>query len=76
MYLTIGAAIKATRTEKGLKAKYVAEKLDISPSTLCKYENDERQVPAMLLLDLARIYKCDAGYFFEKIVGDSPTKSA
>lgn len=76
MEKSIGLALKSARIEKGLKAVYVARKLKISPSTLSKYENDERRVPAKLLPEFARMYSCDVNYFFENKIGESPTKSA
>lgn len=73
MDFKIGGVLRAIRIQKGLKASYVAEKLDIDPSTLCKYESDERQVPVRLLPKFADVYNCEINNFFDKKIGESST---
>lgn len=46
MYYTLGESIKKIRKDKGLKSKFVAGKLCVHPSTLSKYESNDRKIKA------------------------------
>lgn len=37
--MTTGERIKIKRKEKGLSAEYIAQKLEVSPATIYRYEN-------------------------------------
>jgi transcriptional regulator with XRE-family HTH domain len=69
----LGTIIKEIRKEKRIPAKEVAEKLTIDPSTLCKYENNDRKIPAELLPPLAIILGVEVESFFRQNVGVTPT---
>ena len=70
----IGTKIKRIRQAKGMTARFVAQKVGISPSTLCKYENNTRMVRVDLLPIFAEILGVDVQNFFEDDVGDSSIK--
>ncbi|MDT3416134.1 transcriptional regulator with XRE-family HTH domain [Brevibacillus aydinogluensis] len=72
----IGTKIKHIRQEKGMTARFVAEKVGISPSTLCKYENNTRMVRADLLPIFAEVLGVDVQNFFEDNVGKTSTKKS
>jgi transcriptional regulator with XRE-family HTH domain len=72
----LGGAIKAIRVKRGLKAKYVADKLGIQPSTLSKYESDTRQINGNQLPELANVLGCEVADFFDQNVGETPKLSA
>lgn len=72
----LGQAIKKIRTKNGLKAKYVADKLKIHPSTLCKYENGQRNINGDQLPELANVLGCTVTDFFTQNVGETPKLSA
>jgi len=72
----LGSAIKRIRMENGLKAKHVAKKLDIHPSTLSKYESDQRSINGDQLPKLADVLGCKVADFFEQNVGETPKLTA
>lgn len=72
----LGIAIKSIRIKKGLKAKHVAEKMKIHPSTLSKYESDQRNINGDQLPILAEVLGCSVADFFEQNVGDTPKLTA
>jgi transcriptional regulator with XRE-family HTH domain len=72
----LGGAIKNIRVKKGLKAKYVAEKMQIHPSTLSKYESDQRNINGDQLPMLAAALGCSVSDFFEQNVGVTPKLTA
>jgi transcriptional regulator with XRE-family HTH domain len=67
-----GKTIKDIRIKKGLKGKYVAEMVNISASTLSKYESGARKVPAEILAPLAAVFEVEVDLFFNKKIGISP----
>lgn len=71
----IGTRLKEIRESKGLTAKYVASVLGVSPSTISKYESNERSVKADMLPKLAEALNTDIENFFKKEVGDTSTKT-
>ncbi|WP_103110664.1 helix-turn-helix domain-containing protein [Brevibacillus reuszeri] len=70
----LGEKIKSIRIEKGITARFVAKKVGISPSTLCKYEKNSRAIRAELLPAFADALGVDLKVFFEEIVGKTPIK--
>lgn len=72
MDVKIGTVIKEIRRTKGISGKHVSEKLGIDPSTLSKYESNERKVNADLLPALAEVLGVNVEDFFKKNVGDTP----
>jgi DNA-binding helix-turn-helix protein len=54
--MTIGERIKARRKELGFSAENIAEKLNVSPATIYRYENgDIAKIPGSVLEPLAEI---------------------
>ena len=54
--MTTGDRIKQRRKELGLSAEYIAEKLEVSPATIYRYENGEiDKVPAPRLAFIAEL---------------------
>ena len=72
----LGKAIKEIRVKNGLKAKYVASRMGIHPSTLCKYESDQRNINGDQLPKLANVLGCEVSDFFNKNVGESSKLTA
>lgn len=72
----LGEVIKSIRMKKGLKAKHVAEKMKIHPSTLSKYESDQRNINGDQLPMLANALGCSVSDFFEQNVGETPKLTA
>lgn len=72
--LNIGFKIKSIRQSKGMTAKFVASKVGISPSALCKYENNKRAIRADLLPTFADVLGVKLQDFFDEKVGVMPTK--
>jgi transcriptional regulator with XRE-family HTH domain len=67
----LGEKIKRIRSEKGITARFVANKVGISPSTLCKYEKNSRAIRAELLPSFANALGVDLQVFFEENVGET-----
>lgn len=72
----LGARIKEIRIKNGLKAKYVANKMKVHPSTLSKYESDQRSINGSQLPILANALGCKVSDFFDQNVGDTPKLTA
>ncbi|GMK47528.1 hypothetical protein PghCCS26_46580 [Paenibacillus glycanilyticus] len=53
--IDLGIIIKSIRQEKGLTSKYVSDQLGISPSTLSKYESNERKIKADMVPSFAKV---------------------
>lgn len=70
----LGEKIKIIRVKKGITARFVAKKVGISPSTLCKYEKNSRAIKADLLPAFAEALGVEVTDFFDQKVGESPTK--
>lgn len=68
----LGTVIKKIRKSKGLSGKFVSIKLGIDPSTLSKYESNERRIDAELLPKLASILGVDVAIFFDDVVDETP----
>jgi len=70
----LGCRIKSIRKQKGLKANFVAKVLKIHPSTLSKYESNERQIKGSQLPEFASALGCSVDDFFDQKVGETSTK--
>ena len=61
--MTIGEKIRNCREKKGLSAERLAECLNLSPSTIYRYENgDIDKMPARLLVPLAELLSTTPAY--------------
>jgi transcriptional regulator with XRE-family HTH domain len=69
--IKVGTVVKNIRISKGMSAKHVSEQLGISPSTLSKYESNDRKISADLLPDLAKALGVGIEVFFNHNVGES-----
>ena len=76
-YITIGVEVKIMikdlpqklkdiRLKYGYSQKYVAAKLDVSPSIISGYETGERTPSTESLLALSYLYNCSADYLLGK----------
>lgn len=59
----IGYKLYLARTKKGLKQSDVANKFNISQSQYSKYENGKRDIPFILLTELAKLYNVPLSWF-------------
>jgi transcriptional regulator with XRE-family HTH domain len=55
-----GRRIQRLRLERGLKAKFVAEKLGLSPSQYSDLEHDRKKLTADLIVGLASVLHVSA----------------
>ena len=53
------------RESRGMSQKELGEKLDISPSFICKVETDVKVVPSPLLERMGRVLKYPAQFFYQ-----------
>ena len=53
--MTIGERIKQARKAKGLKQKELAEKIGMTPQSICRYEADGRRPKADAMLKIAEV---------------------
>ena len=58
--MTIGEKIKKFRLEKGLTIKQLAEKANLSVTTVWGYENDKHKPSVITSHKLAKILDCSA----------------
>lgn len=73
----IGKAIRNIRKRKGMSGVFLANKVGIDPSTLSKYENNQRKVNSELLPIFANALDVSVEIFFDEEIGDtSINKSA
>lgn len=75
MDFSLGSSIKQIRKSKGISAKHVSDLLGIDPSTLSKYESNDRKINAELLPTIAEILGVKVEDFFKQNIGDSPTST-
>lgn len=69
--MNIGGNIKRIRESKGISAVFVSNELGVDPSTVSKWESDQRQVKADILPKLAKALGCTEQDFFDQKVDDS-----
>ena len=51
---TVGNRIRIRRKELGYSQEELAEQLYIKKSTICKYEKDQHDIPASVIIEIAR----------------------
>jgi transcriptional regulator with XRE-family HTH domain len=71
----VGENIRFIRKSKGLSGKFVSKQVGIAPSTLSKYESNERKLKAELLPAIANVLGVKVEDFFAEKVGVTPIKS-
>ena len=59
---TIGDRIRQCRKDKGLSQEALAEILYMKKSTISKYENDSRDIPASTIVNLAKALDTSPNY--------------
>ncbi len=62
---SIGKRIKECRKNKGMTQELLAEAMLTDKSTISLYENDKIDIKSSVLIELARILGCTAGYLLE-----------
>ena len=55
LYRIIGSMLREIRTIKGLTLEDVADKIDVIPKTLQRYETGERKIKISTIMELADI---------------------
>lgn len=58
--MSYGRRVQRLRLDRGLKAKYVAEKLGLSPSQYSDLEHDRKKLTADLIVGLASVLHVSA----------------
>lgn len=71
--ISIGQAIRTIRKRKGISAIFLANKVGIDPSTLSKYESNQRRVNVELLPIFASALDVSVQNFFEEQIGETST---
>jgi transcriptional regulator with XRE-family HTH domain len=66
--LNIGTAIKDIRKSKNIPSKVLAKKLGISPSTLSKYESNDRKIKADMLPSIADALGVPVDFILQKML--------
>lgn len=66
---TIGKRIKECRKNKGMTQEALAEAMLTDKSTISLYENDKIDIKSSVLIELAKVLGCTAGYLLE---GEKP----
>jgi transcriptional regulator with XRE-family HTH domain len=69
----VGERIRSRRTELGLTQEQLADALDVSYQQVQKYETGAHRVSAGRILEIARAFGVDVGYFFEGLSDDDPS---
>lgn len=57
--------LKDLREDADLRQKEIAEYLHIKQNTYSQYENEQRQLPIDVLIELAKFYKVSTDYILE-----------
>ncbi|MZP30789.1 helix-turn-helix domain-containing protein [Heliobacterium undosum] len=55
-----GSNVRELRVMKGLKAKFVASKIGVSPSMYCDMEKERRRIDASILAKIADVFGVSA----------------
>ncbi len=61
--------LKELRIEKGFTLKYVAEKLNVTIRTICRYEDGTREPSISMLKSLCDFYDVSADYLIGRTDG-------
>ncbi|MCT4612384.1 MAG: helix-turn-helix domain-containing protein [Clostridia bacterium] len=64
--MTFGERLTFLREEKGKKRKELAEEMNLSYSTISKYESDERFPDKEMLIKLADYFSCSVDYLIAR----------
>lgn len=70
--MTIGTAIRTHRRAAGLTQTDLANRLGVTLGTVCNWERDVTDVPAIRLVTIARIVRCGVGDFFHEAPKPAP----
>lgn len=65
---TIGAVFAQHRKEKGYSQQYVADRMNVTRSTIHYWEKGKRQMFAYQFFDLCKIYGLDANTVADEVV--------
>ena len=66
LYSIIGNMLRDLRLQKDYTLEYVAEKLDVAPKTLQRYECGERKIKVGTITELCEIYGADYSDFMRE----------
>ena len=69
---TIGARIRACRKEMGYSQETLAAMLYMKKTTICRYEKDEHDIPASVIVELAKALQTTPNYL---LMGESDENS-
>ena len=69
---TIGARIRARRKEMGYSQETLAAMLYMKKTTICRYEKDEHDIPASVVVELAKALQTTPNYL---LMGESDENS-
>lgn len=67
-YMAISDRIRQRRIELGLTQKQLANRVGVSRSAICNYENDSRNVSPDILGRFFRALQVDANYLFQDLI--------
>ncbi len=57
-----GERIKKELKEQGLTQKWLAKKLNVLPTTLCEWLNDNNEPPMQVIVDIAKIMEVSTDF--------------
>lgn len=66
LYSIIGSMLRELRLENDYTLEYVADKLEVAPKTLQRYECGERKIKVGTITDLCAIYGADYSEFMKQ----------
>ena len=69
---TIGARIRACRKEMGYSQETLAAMLYMKKTTICRYEKDEHDIPASVIVELSKALQTTPNYL---LMGESDENS-
>lgn len=69
---TIGARIRACRKEMGYSQETLAAMLYMKKTTICRYEKNEHDIPASVVVELAKALQTTPNYL---LMGESDENS-
>lgn len=64
--------LKELRKDLGMTETAVAFYLDMKERAYIRYEDGQNRMPAIMVLDLARVFKTDSGELLEYLGGQGP----
>ena len=63
--IILGEKLRALRQQKGMSLGQLAKQLNVSRSTVCLYENDERLPSLPVFAEICRVFHVSADYFLD-----------